>query len=103
MIDIISKPPMGIWTGMLNNRVGSFKFIYVDVLEPEKEPEPRRRVFSQGRCKRPRPNTLLELLACLNLEVGLVERGPVFCAQPLESYWIGQIYGNQCPDQVNPC
>jgi len=29
---------MGIWTGMLNNKVGSFKFIYVDVL-PEKEKE----------------------------------------------------------------
>uniref|UniRef100_A0A3Q3W123 Uncharacterized protein n=1 Tax=Mola mola TaxID=94237 RepID=A0A3Q3W123_MOLML len=32
VIDIITKPPMGIWTGMLNGRVGNFKFIYVDVL-----------------------------------------------------------------------
>ncbi|CAB1349133.1 unnamed protein product, partial [Coregonus sp. 'balchen'] len=31
IISIISKPPMGIWTGMLNNKVGNFKFIYVDV------------------------------------------------------------------------
>ncbi|XP_031428257.1 SAM domain-containing protein SAMSN-1b isoform X2 [Clupea harengus] len=67
VINIVSKPPMGIWTGMLNHRVGNFKFIYVDVLV-EKAPEPRRRVNPQGRCKRPRPNTLLELLACLNLE-----------------------------------
>ncbi|KAM7374852.1 hypothetical protein PAMP_007487 [Pampus punctatissimus] len=35
VIDIIAKPPMGIWTGMLNNRIGNFKFIYVDVLTEE--------------------------------------------------------------------
>ncbi|XP_041947987.1 SAM domain-containing protein SAMSN-1b isoform X2 [Alosa sapidissima] len=67
VIEVISKPAMGIWTGLLNGRVGSFKFIYVDVLV-ETEPEPRRRATSQGRRRRPRPNTLLELLACLNLE-----------------------------------
>nr|XP_046267714.1 SAM domain-containing protein SAMSN-1b [Scatophagus argus] len=32
VIDIIAKPPMGIWTGVLNGRMGNFKFIYVDVL-----------------------------------------------------------------------
>ncbi|XP_076131350.1 SAM domain-containing protein SAMSN-1b [Alosa pseudoharengus] len=67
VIQVISKPAMGIWTGLLNGRVGSFKFIYVDVLV-ETEPEPHRRATSQGRRRRPRPNTLLELLACLNLE-----------------------------------
>ncbi|XP_022601826.1 SAM domain-containing protein SAMSN-1-like [Seriola dumerili] len=35
MIDIIATPPMGIWTGMLNGRLGNFKFIYVDVLREE--------------------------------------------------------------------
>uniref|UniRef100_A0A3Q1GYH5 SAM domain, SH3 domain and nuclear localisation signals 1b n=2 Tax=Anabas testudineus TaxID=64144 RepID=A0A3Q1GYH5_ANATE len=35
VIDIISKPPMGIWTGMLNGKIGNFKFIYVDVLTEE--------------------------------------------------------------------
>lgn len=35
MIDIIAKPPMGIWRGMLNGRKGNFKFIYVDVLTEE--------------------------------------------------------------------
>uniref|UniRef100_A0A4W6E3M8 SAM domain, SH3 domain and nuclear localisation signals 1b n=1 Tax=Lates calcarifer TaxID=8187 RepID=A0A4W6E3M8_LATCA len=35
VIDIIAKPPMGIWTGRLNGRVGNFKFIYVDVLTEE--------------------------------------------------------------------
>ncbi|XP_041864707.1 SAM domain-containing protein SAMSN-1b [Melanotaenia boesemani] len=32
VIDIIAKPPMGIWKGILDGRVGNFKFIYVDVL-----------------------------------------------------------------------
>uniref|UniRef100_A0A665WF20 SAM domain, SH3 domain and nuclear localisation signals 1b n=1 Tax=Echeneis naucrates TaxID=173247 RepID=A0A665WF20_ECHNA len=32
VIDIIARPPMGIWKGMLNGRIGNFKFIYVDVL-----------------------------------------------------------------------
>lgn len=71
IISIISKSPMGIWTGMLNNKVGNFKFIYVDVL-PEKEKEeedeaPELRPVKE--CKNPRPNTLLELLERLHLEV----------------------------------
>ncbi|XP_051542417.1 uncharacterized protein LOC127434030 [Myxocyprinus asiaticus] len=66
VIDIISKPAMGIWTGMLNGKVGNFKFIYVDVLVEEIMPEPRNR--SHRRSRRPRPKTLLELLERLNLE-----------------------------------
>ncbi|XP_030648152.1 SAM domain-containing protein SAMSN-1b [Chanos chanos] len=66
VIDIISKPPMGIWTGMLNNRVGNFKFIYVDVL-PE-EVVPPQQLRTHRRSKRPRPKTLQELLERLNLE-----------------------------------
>ncbi|CAB1343254.1 unnamed protein product [Coregonus sp. 'balchen'] len=41
VIDIISKPPMGTWMGLLNNKVGTFKFIYVDVLSEEEE-KPKR-------------------------------------------------------------
>ncbi|XP_028838170.1 SAM domain-containing protein SAMSN-1b isoform X2 [Denticeps clupeoides] len=67
MIDIIRKPPMGIWTGMLNNKVGTFKFIYVDVVV-EKESEPQHRIRTHRRSKRPRPKTLQELLERLNLE-----------------------------------
>lgn len=67
MIDIISKPKMGIWTGMLNGKIGIFKFIYVDVLVEESLPEPRIR--SHRRSRRPRPKTLQELLERLNLEV----------------------------------
>ncbi|KAK7883202.1 hypothetical protein WMY93_029376 [Mugilogobius chulae] len=70
IINIISKPPMGIWTGMLNNKVGNFKFIYVDVLveKEEKEEEETPVIRQQKLCKRPRPKTLLELLERLNLE-----------------------------------
>ncbi|XP_059390262.1 SAM domain-containing protein SAMSN-1-like isoform X3 [Carassius carassius] len=70
IINIISKPPMGIWTGMLNNKVGNFKFIYVDVL-PEKEKEEEEeapKIRPVKVCKKPRPNTLLELLERLHLE-----------------------------------
>ncbi|KAI5624500.1 SAM domain-containing protein SAMSN-1 [Silurus asotus] len=66
MIDIISKSPNGIWTGMLNSKVGSFKFIYVDVL-PE-ESVPVYRMENHRRSKRPRPKTLQEFLERLNLE-----------------------------------
>ncbi|XP_041653049.1 SAM domain-containing protein SAMSN-1a [Cheilinus undulatus] len=68
IINIISKPPMGIWTGMLNNKVGNFKFIYVDVLVEKGEEEEAPKVRQQKLCKRPRPKTLLELLERLNLE-----------------------------------
>ncbi|KAF3847937.1 hypothetical protein F7725_020965 [Dissostichus mawsoni] len=69
IINIISKPPMGIWIGMLNNKVGNFKFIYVDMLvEKEEEEEEAPKIRQQKLSKRPRPKTLLELLERLNLE-----------------------------------
>ncbi|XP_037631699.1 SAM domain-containing protein SAMSN-1a [Sebastes umbrosus] len=69
IINIISKPPMGIWTGMLNNKVGNFKFIYVeDVCAEKEEEEVAPKIRQQKLCKRPRPKTLLELLERLNLE-----------------------------------
>ncbi|KAM9852969.1 SAM domain-containing protein SAMSN-1a [Aulostomus maculatus] len=71
IINIISKPPMGIWTGMLNNKVGNFKFIYVDVLEEKEEEDEKEgapKIRQQKLCRKPRPKTLLELLERLNLE-----------------------------------
>lgn len=68
---------MGIWTGMLNNKVGNFKFIYVDILAEEKEKEEEEespKIREQKLCKRPRPKTLLELLERLNLEVRTISR-----------------------------
>lgn len=66
IIGIIEKPPVGTWTGLLNNRVGSFKFIYVDVI-PE-ETAPARKSRGPGKSKRPKPKTLHELLERINLQ-----------------------------------
>uniref|UniRef100_A0A8C8RHQ3 SAM and SH3 domain containing 3 n=1 Tax=Pelusios castaneus TaxID=367368 RepID=A0A8C8RHQ3_9SAUR len=66
IIGIIEKLPMGTWTGLLNNRVGSFKFIYVDII-PE-EPVPARKSRGQSKSKRPKPKTLHELLERINLQ-----------------------------------
>ncbi|NXE66874.1 SASH3 protein, partial [Calcarius ornatus] len=66
IIGIIEKPPVGTWTGLLHNRVGSFKFIYVDVI-PE-ETVPARRSRGSSRNKRLKPKTLHELLERINLQ-----------------------------------
>lgn len=57
---------------MLNNKVGNFKFIYVDVLVEKEEEEEAPKIRQQKLCKKPRPKTLLELLERLNLEVSLL-------------------------------
>ncbi|NXV43956.1 SAMN1 protein, partial [Uria aalge] len=66
IIDIICKTPMGIWTGMLNNKVGNFKFIYVDIIL-EEEATPRKIKPHRG-SKRTKPKTLQELLDCVHLQ-----------------------------------
>ncbi|OXB57153.1 hypothetical protein ASZ78_000554 [Callipepla squamata] len=66
IIGIIEKPPVGTWTGLLNNKVGSFKFIYVDVI-PE-EAAPTRKSRGQSKSKRLKPKTLHELLERINLQ-----------------------------------
>ncbi|NXH23014.1 SASH3 protein, partial [Bucco capensis] len=66
IISIIEKPPVGTWTGLLNNRVGSFKFIYVDVI-PE-ETAPARKSRGTSKSKRLKPKTLHELLERINLQ-----------------------------------
>lgn len=75
---------MGTWTGLLNNRVGSFKFIYVDVI-PE-EAAPTRKSRSPGQSKRLKPKTLHELLERINLQVrdraaGLQQDHAPLCSQ----------------------
>jgi len=60
---------MGIWCGMLNNKVGNFKFIYVDVLVEKESEEEVPKIRPQKLSRRPRPNTLLELLEQLQLQV----------------------------------
>ncbi|XP_039186970.1 SAM and SH3 domain-containing protein 3 [Crotalus tigris] len=66
IIHIIAKPPVGTWTGLLNDKVGSFKFIYVSII-PE-EPVLATKTYSRHRSKRPKPKTLQELLQRMNLE-----------------------------------
>ena len=61
MIDIVAKPPMGIWTGVLNGKMGNFKFIYVDVLS-EESPDAQADIVRQK-------STVQEVLRRLSLEV----------------------------------
>ncbi|XP_020501057.1 SAM and SH3 domain-containing protein 3 [Labrus bergylta] len=62
IIYIIEKPPVGTWTGKLNNKVGSFKFIYVNLLPDESPPNRRRRCNSKTNRGNSRPKTLEEVL-----------------------------------------
>ncbi|XP_054481202.1 SAM domain-containing protein SAMSN-1b [Anoplopoma fimbria] len=64
VIDIIAKPPMGIWTGMLNGRTGNFKFIYVDVLT---EDGPHTHMETQTHRVRQK-STVKEVLKRLSME-----------------------------------
>lgn len=68
VIDIISKPPMGTWMGLLNNKVGTFKFIYVDVLAEEEE-KPKRTMRRRRKGRAPKPSSVEELLERINLKV----------------------------------
>lgn len=73
IIDIISKPPMGTWMGLLNNKVGTFKFIYVDVLNEEEE-KPKRPTRRRRKGRPPQPKSVEDLLDRINLKVS-----PVLC------------------------
>ncbi|ELW62268.1 SAM domain-containing protein SAMSN-1 [Tupaia chinensis] len=66
IIDIISKTPMGMWTGVLNNKVGNFKFIYVDVIS-EEEAAPKK-VKACRRSRGEKPKTLQEFLEMIHLQ-----------------------------------
>lgn len=58
---------MGTWMGMLNGKVGTFKFIYVDVLNEEQaKPKKTRR---RRRARQPKPTSVEELLDRINLKV----------------------------------
>ncbi|XP_060028128.1 SAM domain-containing protein SAMSN-1 [Erinaceus europaeus] len=66
IIDIICKTPMGMWTGMLNNKVGNFKFIYVDVIS-EEEAAPKK-TKSHRRSEMERPKTIQNFLEMIHLQ-----------------------------------
>ncbi|XP_022070297.1 SAM and SH3 domain-containing protein 3 [Acanthochromis polyacanthus] len=67
IIHIIEKPPVGTWTGKLNNKVGSFKFIYVNLLPDESPPTRRRRCNSKTNRAKTKPKTLEEVLDSIGL------------------------------------
>ncbi|XP_047208736.1 SAM and SH3 domain-containing protein 3 [Girardinichthys multiradiatus] len=67
IIYIIDKPPVGTWTGKLNNKVGSFKFIYVNLLPDETPPTRRKRCHSKGNRSKSKPKTLEEVLDSIGL------------------------------------
>ncbi|KAK2089452.1 SAM domain-containing protein SAMSN-1 [Saguinus oedipus] len=66
IIDIICKTPMGMWTGMLNNKVGNFKFIYVDVIS-EEEAAPKK-IKANRRSNNEKSKTLQEFLERIHLQ-----------------------------------
>lgn len=68
MIDIIAKPTMGIWTGKLRDKIGNFKFIYVDVLS-EECPDSCHEPYSVRQ-----KSTVREVLKRLSLEVKTLSR-----------------------------
>ncbi|KAG5843577.1 hypothetical protein ANANG_G00152370 [Anguilla anguilla] len=67
IIEIIEKPPMGTWTGKLNNKVGSFKFIYVTILPDEATPPRRRRRSHHSKNCKLKSQSLDEVLERINL------------------------------------
>lgn len=71
VIDIISKPPMGTWMGLLNNKVGTFKFIYVNIIPDEATPPMRKRCSGKNRrsTAKDKPQTLEEVLERIGLIV----------------------------------
>ncbi|XP_040917418.1 SAM and SH3 domain-containing protein 1 isoform X2 [Toxotes jaculatrix] len=95
VIDIISKPPMGTWMGMLNGKVGTFKFIYVDVLnEEEMKPKKTRR---RRRARQPKPTSVEELLDRINLK----EHLPTFLFNGYEDLDTFKLLEEEDLDELN--
>ncbi|XP_029972831.1 SAM and SH3 domain-containing protein 1-like [Salarias fasciatus] len=95
VIDIISKPPMGTWMGMLNGKVGTFKFIYVDVLnEEEVKPKKTRR---RRRARQPKPTSVEELLDRINLR----EHLPTFLFNGYEDLDTFKLLEEEDLDELN--
>uniref|UniRef100_A0A8D3ATW5 Sterile alpha motif domain-containing protein 5 n=1 Tax=Scophthalmus maximus TaxID=52904 RepID=A0A8D3ATW5_SCOMX len=95
VIDVISKPPMGTWMGMLNGKVGTFKFIYVDVLnEEEVKPKKTRR---RRRGRQPKPTSVEELLDRINLK----EHLPTFLFNGYEDLDTFKLLEEEDLDELN--
>ncbi|KAM3861598.1 SAM and SH3 domain-containing protein 1-like isoform 3-T3 [Diretmus argenteus] len=96
VIDIISKPPMGTWMGLLNNKVGTFKFIYVDVLSEEEE-KPKRPVRRRRKGRPPKPTSVEELLDRINLK----EHMPTFLFNGYEDLDTFKLLEEEDLDELN--
>ncbi|XP_051954720.1 SAM and SH3 domain-containing protein 1-like isoform X2 [Xyrauchen texanus] len=96
VIDIISKPPMGTWMGLLNNKVGTFKFIYVDVLAEEVE-KPKRAVRRRRKGRPPKPSSVEELLERINLK----EHMPTFLFNGYEDLDTFKLLEEEDLDELN--
>ncbi|XP_036928253.1 SAM and SH3 domain-containing protein 1 isoform X2 [Acanthopagrus latus] len=95
VIDIISKPPMGTWMGMLNGKVGTFKFIYVDVLNEEQvKPKKTRR---RRKARQPKPTSVEELLDRINLK----EHLPTFLFNGYEDLDTFKLLEEEDLDELN--
>ncbi|CAB1337417.1 unnamed protein product [Coregonus sp. 'balchen'] len=83
IIQIIEKDPVGTWTGKLNNKVGTFKFIYVNILPDEATPPMRKRCSNKNRCStaKNKPQTLEEVLE----RIGLTELGSLLSMHGFQS------------------
>ncbi|XP_026773937.2 SAM and SH3 domain-containing protein 1a isoform X4 [Pangasianodon hypophthalmus] len=96
VIDIISKPPMGTWMGLLNNKVGTFKFIYVDVLTEEEE-KPKRTIRRRRKGPAPKPSSVEELLERINLK----EHMPTFLFNGYEDLDTFKLLEEEDLDELN--
>ncbi|KAM6906448.1 SAM and SH3 domain-containing protein 1a isoform 4-T4 [Lycodopsis pacificus] len=96
VIDIISKPPMGTWMGLLNNKVGTFKFIYVDVLSEEEE-KPKRPVRRRRKGRPPKPTSVEDLLDRINLK----EHMPTFLFNGYEDLDTFKLLEEEDLDELN--
>ncbi|XP_070112517.1 SAM and SH3 domain-containing protein 1 isoform X1 [Equus caballus] len=96
IIDIISKPPMGTWMGLLNNKVGTFKFIYVDVLNEEEE-KPKRPTRRRRKGRPPQPKSVEDLLDRINLK----EHMPTFLFNGYEDLDTFKLLEEEDLDELN--
>ncbi|KAJ0008547.1 hypothetical protein NQD34_015962, partial [Periophthalmus magnuspinnatus] len=95
VVDIISKPPMGTWMGMLNGKVGTFKFIYVDVIN-EEPPKPKK-IRRRRRAPQPKPTSVEELLERINLK----EHLPTFLFNGYEDLDTFKLLEEEDLDELN--
>lgn len=96
IIDIISKPPMGTWMGLLNNKVGTFKFIYVDVLNEEEE-KPKRPTRRRRKGRPSQPKSVEDLLDRINLK----EHMPTFLFNGYEDLDTFKLLEEEDLDELN--